>query len=377
VTQRNVRLIVASAVLAAGSLVVATAPAEASTAQRVWTIAPLVITRAAAARIVVTSRPVRKGRVVRVRFRPVGGSWSRLGSARERGTGNAVIPFSIGRSGRYEVQATLLRYGALPRVRGRVKTLKVTPVHSPVVTAHRGAAADVPENTMPSFVRALDRGADRLETDVQETADGVLVLFHDRALARTTDVGQKFPGREQDPLTTFTYAELATLEAGSSFDPAWAGTRIATFDEVLALVRGRGVGLLAETKFPDASPGIENRMLTHVRDAGLVSSRSNHRVVFESFDVGSLARFRELDPDTNVSPILMSFPADVSSLAWADSITLHAPDTSTDHVRAAHALGLEVNVWTPDTAGEVATYADRGVDSVITNRTALAVDVVR
>jgi glycerophosphoryl diester phosphodiesterase len=45
-------------------------------------------------------------------------------------------------------------------------------------------------------------------------------------------------------------------------------------------------------------------------------------------------------------------------------------------VSAAHALGLEINVWTPDTASSLAAYADRGVDAVITNRTALAVDVM-
>jgi glycerophosphoryl diester phosphodiesterase len=118
-------------------------------------------------------------------------------------------------------------------------------------------------------------------------------------------------------------------------------------------------------------------MLTHLRDAGLVSTRSNDRVVFESFHLGSLVRFRELDPDSNVSPILTRFPAEIGSLAWADSITLQAPESTAAHVTAAHALGLEVNVWTPDTATGVATYADRGVDSVITNRTGLAVDVVR
>ena len=110
--------------------------------------------------------------------------------------------------------------------------------------------------------------------------------------------------------------------------------------------------------------------------AHTVSTRSNERVVFESFDMQSLVRFRELDPDANVSPILTRFPAEVSSFAWADSITLHSPESSAAHVSAAHALGLEINVWTPDTASSLAAYADRGVDAVITNRTALAVDVM-
>jgi len=57
----------------------------------------------------------------------------------------------------------------------------------PFVVAHRGVPVLEPENTMPSFLRALAQGADVLETDLRFTRDGQIVLFHDSTLERTTD----------------------------------------------------------------------------------------------------------------------------------------------------------------------------------------------
>ena len=66
--------------------------------------------------------------------------------------------------------------------------------------AHRGASSYAPENTMSAFYLGLRRGANGIETDVQRTKDGVLVLFHDDTLKRVT--GQE--GSIQD----YTYEEL-------------------------------------------------------------------------------------------------------------------------------------------------------------------------
>ncbi len=360
----------------ASCMVLSGGPADAATAQRVWTRVPDTVSRGAGDRVVVTVRPIRRGREVRIRYRRVGGTWSRLGSARVRSSGNAVIPFTIARSGSYQLQATVVAYRSLPRIRGSVKALKVLPTNTPVVVAHRGGALEAPENTMSAFERALTRGAQRLEADVQETADGTLVLFHDRSLARTTDVETVFPGRENDPLTSFTFAELETLDAGSYLSPAWAGERIPTLRALLDLARDRGVDVLIEAKLPDESPGIEQHMLDEVRASGLDSSRLDHRVVYESFELESLQRFVALDPDANVSPILTSLPADLTALEWAGSITLKASATTADGVAAAHRHGLEVNVWTPDTALEIAALADTGVDALITDDPALAAGVL-
>jgi len=80
------------------------------------------------------------------------------------------------------------------------------------ILGHRGARLVAPDNTLAAFHAALAEGADGVELDVRQTADGVLVCFHDSSLGRTTN------GR--GPLRERTLAELLALDAGSWFDEA-------------------------------------------------------------------------------------------------------------------------------------------------------------
>ncbi|HFD40915.1 MAG TPA: glycerophosphodiester phosphodiesterase, partial [Anaerolineae bacterium] len=83
--------------------------------------------------------------------------------------------------------------------------------------AHRGARSLAPENTLVAARKALAVGADLWETDVAVTADGELILFHDDSLVRTTDAERRFPDRAPWTFTTFSLAEIRSLDAGSWF----------------------------------------------------------------------------------------------------------------------------------------------------------------
>jgi hypothetical protein len=88
----------------------------------------------------------------------------------------------------------------------------------PRLIAHRGASSLAPENTLASMQTAAGLGVYGLETDITVSADGMLFLMHDNTLARTTDVAQVFPGRENKLAETFTWGELSHLDAGSWFN---------------------------------------------------------------------------------------------------------------------------------------------------------------
>jgi glycerophosphoryl diester phosphodiesterase len=131
--------------------------------------------------------------------------------------------------------------------------------------AHRGASAYAPEHTLASYRRALELGADYVEQDLAVTRDGVLICLHDPTLERTTNVEQLFPDRSSVVTwegktarswlaNDFTLAEIKTLDAGSWFDPKFAGERIPTFDEAVALVKGKA-GLFPELKTPEVYEG--------------------------------------------------------------------------------------------------------------------------
>ncbi|OIR09173.1 glycerophosphoryl diester phosphodiesterase [mine drainage metagenome] len=112
----------------------------------------------------------------------------------------------------------------------------------PRVIGHRGAAAMAPENTLASFVTAKNQGAPWVELDVQLSADGVAVVFHDECLDRTST------GR--GPLSAQSWAALRRLDAGSWFGPAFAGEPIPTLAEAVATIAGLGLGLNLEIKLP-------------------------------------------------------------------------------------------------------------------------------
>ena len=94
--------------------------------------------------------------------------------------------------------------------------------------AHRGVMATHPENTLPAFREALRLGAHMIEFDVRLTRDGVLALMHDAKVDRTTNGEGRF--------ADMTLAELRRLDAGVRKDARFAGTRIPTLEETLALM---------------------------------------------------------------------------------------------------------------------------------------------
>ena len=146
------------------------------------------------------------------------------------------------------------------------------------VIGHRGAAALAPENTWIGFDRALALGVDAIETDVQATSDGVLVLIHDLRLDRTTD--------GQGLVAETPWSVVGGLDAGSWFDPQYSGARVPLLDETLARY-GRRTHIALEIK----QPGIEIEVLGRVKALGLLDA-----VTFTSFDFTSVERIRREEP---------------------------------------------------------------------------------
>lgn len=103
------------------------------------------------------------------------------------------------------------------------------------IVAHRGYSARYPENSRLAFERAIEAGADWVETDVRRSADGVLVCWHDADLARVTGVATV--------IAQTSAADLAAIALPG-------GARIHRLAEVLACVRGR-VPLMLDVKTDD------------------------------------------------------------------------------------------------------------------------------
>ncbi|MBL1084872.1 glycerophosphodiester phosphodiesterase [Streptomyces actinomycinicus] len=250
----------------------------------------------------------------------------------------------------------------------------------PTVIAHRGASAYAPENTLAAIDKAAELGFTWVENDVQRTKDGRLVVLHDDSLQRTTNVEDVFPGRAPWKVKDFTAAEVARLDAGSWFSPAYAGARVPTLDQYLRRVEGNHGKLLLEIKNPELYPGIEQETLKLLGNEGWLDRGHLERLIVQSFSAGSVRTVHELRPA--VTTAYLGTPT-VAQLHWfarfTDLINPSYGSLSLGYVAAVHAFDgphdkpLGVFAWTVNDAATARLVAGYRVDGVITNKP----DVVR
>ncbi|MFI1163684.1 glycerophosphodiester phosphodiesterase [Streptomyces sp. NPDC020801] len=246
----------------------------------------------------------------------------------------------------------------------------------PLVVAHRGASAYAPENTLPAIDKAAALGFSWVENDVQRTKDGELVVIHDDGLQRTTNVEQVFPGRAPWKVKDFTAAEIARLDAGSWFGPAYAGTRVPTLMQYMRRVEHNHEKLLLEIKNPELYPGIERQTLKLLGNEGWLDHRHlANRLIVQSFSADSVRIVHDLKPAVRTAFLGRPAVADLHRYAgFVDLInpsygTLSAGYVSTVHAHPGpHGDPLKVFAWTVNDAPHARTVAGYGVDGIITNK---------
>jgi glycerophosphoryl diester phosphodiesterase len=219
---------------------------------------------------------------------------------------------------------------------------------SPELIGHRGAPRERPENTLASFLRALDLGADAVELDVHATRDGVVVVHHD-FVPRAASSVTALKGR---PIAELTAAELATFHV--SDEP------IPTLDAVLDAIGARAT-VYVEIK----GRGIEQAVMATI---GGVPGAG--RVAVHSFDHRAVARARAIQPEIAAGILLASYLVDAKGAlraAGARDYWQEASMIDEDLVQAVHAAKGRVIAWTvnePDTARRLAAM---GVDGICTD----------
>jgi len=242
----------------------------------------------------------------------------------------------------------------------------------PLVIAHRGDSAHRPENTLASFANALEVGATVVELDVQLTADGHVVVIHDPTLDRTTT------GRGD--VRRLTLAEVRAVSAGypDRFGPTYAGERVPTLAEVLALVRGRArtlVEIKSESVTDDADGGIEARVVDEVRRAGAATE-----VALISFDQRAVVRLQALAPEITRGRLFGRTSADEmlgrAREAGCEIVMPHKSQISAALGDRARAAGLKLATWVVDDVEELRRLAAFGLYGVGSNRPGVLLEAI-
>lgn len=173
------------------------------------------------------------------------------------------------------------------------------------VAAHRGAHEDRPENTLAAYQRAIDLGADFVEVDLRTTKDGRIVSVHNSTVDAYTEDAK---GKVSD----FTLAELKALDIGSRVDPKWKDERIPTFEEILALCKGK-IGIYLDLKEADVAV-----LFQMVKDYDMVSSvlwycdADEHRYVMEHGGIS----MPDPGPEENLAQLIADFQPKAIASVW-------------------------------------------------------------
>jgi glycerophosphoryl diester phosphodiesterase len=219
----------------------------------------------------------------------------------------------------------------------------------PKLIGHRGAPRERPENTLPSFLRALELQADGIELDVHCTSDRVVVVHHDE-IPRATPPSGRLAGKRIDALT---FDELQGFSVRGL-------ALISTLAEALAVIKGRA-DVFVELK----GAAIEREVIVVIR-----ASLAPERCAVHSFDHAQVARARVLAPEIR-GGILFDRPvADpVSAMRASNALDVwpsheHVTETL---VREVHDEGGRVIPWTVNDEKRAIALSAMGVDALCTD----------
>ncbi|MCG2582634.1 MAG: glycerophosphoryl diester phosphodiesterase membrane domain-containing protein, partial [Marinobacter sp.] len=230
------------------------------------------------------------------------------------------------------------------------------------ITAHRGSAFKAPENTLSAIEQAIRDGADYIEVDVQITADGVPVLWHDSDMSRIFGLKER--------ISEVTYEDIRNRDAGSWFNTDFAGERIVTLSQAVETVRGRA-GLFVDLKPDRNTPNLTPAVVDLLQRKNLVEG-----TVIAAADWTTLQEVKQLEPRLKTA-LLAQF---VVGPLWEDNydiLGLRMNRATPAAVARAHRDDNELHVWTVNHPVTMSKFVDMGVDNIITDRPDVLSELLR
>lgn len=240
------------------------------------------------------------------------------------------------------LRPTLVRYDALEYVAK----------HPTLIIAHRGYAEDADENTLTAFNHAFDLGADYIEIDVQQTADGVVIVNHDYTFERIFS----HPGKVWE----MTYDEIRALSSPLT------GECPPTLYEVLTLCDPQS-NLLIELKNNGHNPSLPEAVYEILAEYDCLE-----RAIIQSPSYRMIHEFKQLAPETQCGYILSFALGQYAQLDSADFFSIDKDFVDESVLKLVHSLGKDLYVWTVNDETRIQELHALGVDGIITDELPLA-----
>ncbi len=227
--------------------------------------------------------------------------------------------------------------------------------HYPEVCAHRGDNVHAPENTYPAFELAIMENTPWVETDVIQTADGVVVCSHDHNLSRVTG--------HNVTISTSTFGEIQNYEMGSWMPGSYdTGIKVPSLESVMQLVAENNTKIQIELKPTENDINLEEEVIRLIHKYKL-----EDRSMVISLHGDSIERIKELDPSIKTALCVNAAWEGFKDVSYSDNLSISDNSVTPDLVKKMHDAGIKVFCWTVDDMDDVQYLVSCGVDVIGTN----------
>ena len=230
------------------------------------------------------------------------------------------------------------------------------------IMAHRGASKAAPENSLAAVRFAMEAGSDWVEIDVQETADGEVVVIHDSDFMKLA--------RNKTKVWDARLSDLQSIDIGGSFGPSFQNEHVPTLSEVLQLCQGK-TGILIELKYYGHDQQLEQRVVDLVEKHGM-----SNEIMVMSLKPEGFRKMKRLRPTWKCGVLLSVSVGNIQKIE-ADFLAVNARFATRSLINKLHQAGKEIYVWTVDDPVSMSLLMNRGVDGLITNRPEVAKEVLK
>lgn len=225
--------------------------------------------------------------------------------------------------------------------------------------AHRGFSGKYPENTMMAFNEAIKAGCDGIETDLQMTKDGVIVICHDETINRTTD-GEGY-------IVEYNYEDLRKVDAGIRFGQEFINERIPNLDEFFELVKYKNLFINLELK----NNIIKYKNLEEEVIKKIYEYKLERNVILSSFNHYSMVKVKEIDNKIKTGLLYCANLYKVHDYAIglkADALhPFYGAVMEEKIVKEIKGRGIMINTYTVNEEAHMKALINLGVDGIITN----------
>lgn len=220
------------------------------------------------------------------------------------------------------------------------------------ITAHRGSSLRAPENTLAAIELAIDEGADFVEIDVQETADGEIILLHDKDLMRVAGVRRN--------IWDVKFDELEGVEVGPRLNAQFSPQHVPTLTEAIAAARGKAK-LNIELKFNGHDEQLAQRVVEIIR-----REKFENDCVISSLDAPGLAEVERIAPELKTGLIVGARIGNVGRIP-NDFLSASTRIIQQPLVDELHRHGRGLHAWSVSDERTAVRLMEMGVDNLITD----------